>query len=251
MVLRPRDDDAVDQYSGDLHLTRTQAAALRDALHLHDHQAIGVVHRGSHREGLQCQRLALHGDVPLGIRGGAPQEGHIELERLVEQVLHGVEGDQLDAVVGRPLVDLPAAMPRVDEGPQPHPGQQAGLARGNVPEQLRDGALRQIVRLDLVLQGHLPQLGRQGPMATHGPLEQALVAQPVQPATLPVPLGDGKHEREIAGGAGLQETLLQRQRQLLGETLTHEPFDHDRVAVPYQPHRLGGRDDLVPHRRAG
>ena len=87
-------------------------------------------------------------------------------------------------------------------------------------------------------------------MATHGSLEQALVAQAVQPATLPVALGDGKHEREVAGGAGVQETLLQRERQLLGETLTHEPLDDDRVAVPYQPHRLGGRDDLVPHRWA-
>jgi adenylate kinase len=28
------------------------------------------------------------------------------------------------------------------------------------------------------------------------------------------------------------------------------PLDDDRVAVPYQPHRLGGRDDLVPHRWA-
>ena len=60
------DDDAVDQYSRDLHFCGTQAAALRDALHLHDHQAIGVVHRGGHGEGLQCQRLALHGDVPSG-----------------------------------------------------------------------------------------------------------------------------------------------------------------------------------------
>jgi hypothetical protein len=53
-------------------------------------------------------------------------------------------------------------------------------------------------------------------MATYGSLEQALVAQAVQPATLPVALGDGEHEREVAGGSGVQETLLQRERQLLG-----------------------------------
>ena len=45
-------------------------------------------------------------------------------------------------------------------------------------------------------------------MATYGSLEQALVAQAVQPATLPVALGDGEHEREVAGGSGVQETLL-------------------------------------------
>ena len=203
MMLRLRNDNAVDQYSRDLHLTGAQAAALGDPLHLHDHQAPGVVHRGGNGERLQRQRLALHRDVPLGIRGGAAQERHIELQRLVEQILLAAEGDQLDAVLGRPFVDLPAAMPRVHEGTQSHPGQQAGLAGGSVPEELRDDALRQVVRLDLVLHGHLPQLGRERPMTTQSPLEQTLVAQPVQPATVPVPLGDGKHEREVAGGAGL------------------------------------------------
>jgi hypothetical protein len=88
-------------------------------------------------------------------------------------------------------------------------------------------------------------------MTAHGPLEQALVAEPVQPATLPVSRRDGKHQPEVAGSARQQETLLQRQRQLLGEALPHEPLDHDPVAVTDKPHRLGGGDDLVPDRRAG
>ena len=39
---------------------------------------------------------------------------------------------------------------------------------------------------------------------------------------------------EVARGARQQETLLQRQRQLLGEALPDEPLDHDRVAVTDQ-----------------
>jgi hypothetical protein len=209
------------------------------------------VYGSGHGERLHGQRLALHGDVSLRIRGGPAQERHVDRQRLVEQVVLTADGDQLDAVLGRPLVDLSAAMPRVDEGTQSHPGQQAGLAGGRVPEQVRDDALWEVVRLDLVSHGHFPQLGRQAPVATHGPLEQALVTQPVQPATLAVPRGDREHQREVAGGTGLQKTLLQRERQLLGEALPHEPFNHNGIAVTYESHRLGGGDDLVPHRRAG
>ena len=70
--------------------------------------------------------------------------------------------------------------------------------------------------------------------------------QPVQPATLPVTRGDGEHQVQVLGGGGQQETLLQRQRQLLGEALSHEPLDHHRVAIANEPYRLGGGHHLVP-----
>ena len=88
-------------------------------------------------------------------------------------------------------------------------------------------------------------------MTAHGPLQQALMSQPVQPPAEPVPRGHGKHQPEVAGSARQQEPLLQRQRQLLGEALPHKPIDHDRVAVTNKPDRFGGGDDLVPHRTAG
>ena len=207
------EDDAVDQNARDLHLARAQAAAFGHPLHLDDDQAAGVVHRGGHGERLDDQRLALHGDVAVRIGGGAAQQRHIERQRLVEQVLRATEGDQLHAVLGRPLVDLPATVPRVNERAQSHPGQQAGLAGGGVPEQLRDNALRQIMRLDLVAHRHLPQLWRHAPMTAHGPVQQALMGQPVQPPAEPVPRGHGKHQPQIAGSTRQQEPLLQRQRE--------------------------------------
>ena len=233
MVLGLRDDDAVDQYAGDLHLARTQAAALGDPLHLHDHQAAGVVHRGRHGQRLQRQRLALHGDVPLGIRGGAAQEGHIELEAPCRRgtprpsrVISSTRSSVVRSLIfpppcrGSTKVPSPTRVSR--------PGLPAAVSRKSC-EMVPCGRLCASI---LLLHGHLPQLGRQGPMATHGSLDQALVAQAVQPATLPVAWGDGKHQREVAGGSGVQETLLQRERQLLGETLTHEPLDHDRSRRP-------------------
>ena len=77
------------------------------------------------------------------------------------------------------------------------------------------------------------------------------MGQPVQPPAEPVSRGHGKHQPEVAGSTRQQEPLLQRQRQLLGEALPHKPLDHDRVAVTDKPYRLGGGDDLVPHRTAG
>ena len=50
------------------------------------------------------------------------------------------------------------------------------------------------------------------------------MSQPVKPAALPVTRGDGEQQVQVFWGAGQQETLLQRQRQLLGEALSHEPL---------------------------
>ena len=88
-------------------------------------------------------------------------------------------------------------------------------------------------------------------MTAHGPVQQALVGQPIQPPAEPVPRGHGKDQPEVAGSARQQEPLFQCYRQLLGEALPHKPFDHNRVAVMDKPHRLGGGDDLVPHRTGG
>ena len=157
MVLRLRDDDAVDENTGDLHLSCAQAAGVGDPLHLHNHQAAGVVDRGRHGKCFEGERLALHGDVPLGVRGGAAEERDVQLQSLVEQVLLAVQGEQFDAVLCGPFVNLAAAVTRVDEGAKSDAGDQARLARGGVPEQMRNDPLRQVVRLDLVAHSHFSQ----------------------------------------------------------------------------------------------
>ena len=220
---------------------------LGDPLHLHDHQPAGVVHRGGDGQGLQKQRLALHGDVAVRVGGGAPKERDVEpLECLVEQVLLTVDRHQLDPVFGGAFVDLPAAVAGIDKRVEANPGQQPGLTRGGIAEQLRDHALRQVVGLDLVLHGHLAELTRHPPVPPDGPLEQAFVAQPVRAPPLPVSLCHGERQRQIPRGAGLQESRLQRQGEFFGETLPGEAFHDDGVAVTDQRDGLGGGDDLVP-----
>ena len=83
VILRPLgDDDAVDQDARDLHLPRIQAAALGDALDLRDDEAAAVVRGHGDGQRLQRQRLALHGDVAVGIGGGAAHDADIDREVL-------------------------------------------------------------------------------------------------------------------------------------------------------------------------
>ena len=85
-------------------------------------------------------------------------------------------------------------------------------------------------------------------MAADGLREQAFVTQPVKSSTLPVAGGDGEHRGQVARGAGDKEAVFQRQRQFLGESLTHEALDHHGITVPDEPHRLGCGHHFVAQR---
>jgi len=252
MMFGCRHHHAVDEHAGDLHLLGFEHTRVGDPFDLDDDQAAGVVDRRGDGEGLEEQRLALHGDVAVRVGGRAAQECHIQpLERLVEEVLLAADGHQLDAVLGGLVVDLSAAVARVDERVQANPGEQARLTGSGVAEQLCDHTLRQVVGLDLVVDGHLAQLARHPPVPADGPLQQALVAQAVEPAPFPVALRDGERQREIRWRTGLQESRLQRQGQFLGEALPGKTLHHDGVAVADQRHGLGGGDALVRGGQAG
>ena len=78
MVLGFRHHHAIDQDAGDFDLTRVQGAALGQPLDLDDHHPAGIARRHGQGQHFQGQRLALHGDVALGVRGGAAHDGHVD-----------------------------------------------------------------------------------------------------------------------------------------------------------------------------
>ena len=125
------------------------------------------------REAFERQRLALHRDVAVGIGGRAADHADVDRERPVEQVLLAVERHQRDEVVGGRGVDLAAAEARIDERAEPDARQVSRLARGDVAEQVRDHALRQVVGLDLVADRERLQLGHETPMAADHAPDQA------------------------------------------------------------------------------
>ena len=207
-----------------------------------------VARRHGDGQRLQRQRLALHGDVAVGVGGGAADDADVDREGLVEQVLLAVDRHQRDQVLGGARVELAAAVARIDEGAQADAAEVPGLAGGDVAEQVRDHALRQVVGLDLVVHRQLLQLRHQAPVAADDALDQALVAEVVEAALLAVALAGGVDQRQVARRPRRrrrQEALLQRHGDVLGEADADEAAGGDGVAVADQRHRLGGADDLA------
>ena len=91
VVFRPGHHHAVHQDAGDLDLPGVEGAPLGDPLHLHDHEAAGISGRHGDGQRFQGQRLLFHGDVAVGVRRGAPEDGHVDGKRLVGQIFPAVE----------------------------------------------------------------------------------------------------------------------------------------------------------------
>ena len=137
-------------------------------------------------------------------------------------------------------------MPRIDEGVEAHAREGAGLARGDVAEQVRDHPLRQVVGLDLVLQREALELRAEPPVPADHPPHQPFVAEVVEAAPLPVALAGGVDQREITRPALFQEPPLQLLRDGLGEADADEAAGSYSGAVAHKPDRFRGGDDLVP-----
>ena len=107
----------------------------------------------------------------------------------------------------------------------------AGLARGDVPVEMRDHALRQVVGLDLVADREALQLGHEPPMAADHAPDEPRLRKMVEAAVLAVSLAGGIDQGEVARLADVSEQLLlggkaellERDRDLLGEADAVKP----------------------------
>ena len=158
-----------------------------------------------------------------------------------------------DEVLGGARVDLAAAVARIDEGAQADARDMARPVRGDVAEQVRDHALRQVVGLDLVGDGELLQLRHQAPMAADDALDQALMAEMIEPALLAVALAGGIDERQVARMPARRVRLVARGNERSSSAtamssakpMPTKPPVATRVAVADQAHRFGALDDLA------
>ena len=184
------------------------------------------------------QRLPFHGDVAGGIGGGAAHERDLDREGLVEEPGLAAQLDELDEVLGGAGVELAAAEARVDEGAKPDLRQRPGQPRRNVAVEMRDAAERQVVGLDLVVEGERAELRHQRPMPADDASHEPLVGEPVEAALLAVAGRGGKHQRQSGGRRRLAETLRQGDDQLVRGADADEARDRDRVAVADERDRL-------------
>ena len=167
--------------------------------------------------------------------------------RLVEQIFLAVDFHQADDVILRLLVELAAAVARIDESAEANARDMAGPVRGDVAEQMRDHALRQIIGLDLVGDGEMLQLRHQAPVAADDSAHEPLVREMVQSALLAVALACRIDQCQIArmarrrgfGVARGNEPLLDRDGDFLGEADADEASGRQRVAIADEFHRVG------------
>ena len=244
VVLRPGHHHIVHIDAGDLDQSGVQAARPDHLLHLDHHHAAAVLHGLGHRGGLQGGDFLLQGHVAALVGTGPPQEGHADGESGIKEVLLPLDGDALHQVLCSDAVDLAAAVLGIDEGPQAHRRDGARLVGGDVPEKMAQGALGEVVALDLIAHGHLPKGGHRGPVAGDEALEQALVGVVLPAAAVLIALGAGVDVGEVSGVARLQEAPLHRLVQCLRDAAGHKAAGGEGIPILEKASRLLRGDDL-------
>ena len=224
--------------TGNCHQFRIQTAALHNFFHLHDDLAAGVLAGLGHGGDVDGADLPVDGAVAVLIGVAGPQEHHVDGESLVQQQLLALDVDDLHQVLRGAVVQLAAAVAGVGKGVQAHGGDGADVVGGDVPVHVGDDALGQVVRLDLVGQGQVAQLGGPVPVAADDPLHHALVAVVVAAGAVPVALAGREEQRQILGMAGLQKSLFQCLGQRLRAGAADKSAGGDGVAVVHQQRRL-------------
>ena len=89
----------------------------------------------------------------------------------VEQPILAIDFNYRNNVVLRARIDLASLKSRVDERTNADPRNRTRLSSGDIPIQVGYDALREIVRLDVTLQGKAPDLRYEPPMAPDGTLQ--------------------------------------------------------------------------------
>jgi hypothetical protein len=253
MIVGFGDDDAIHQDARNLHLPRIEGSPVGDALDLRNHKAAGIVDSHRERERFDRERLTLHCDVAIGVRGGSANDAEVERQGFIEQVFLAAHRDQFDEVFRRLFVHLPAAEPRVNEGSQTDARQMARLPRRNVAIEVHDRSEGQIVAFDLIVDDESLDRWREIEMAADHPFYEARLGDPIKSAPGErMGLSDPKKQGQVPGlpqrpRLGVLRLIKVREfvNDRLGEADPAESADRDRVPASDQTDRLARRDDFA------
>src|SRR5260370_26690042 len=111
-----------------------------------------------------------HGDVSVRIGGRAADNSDIDRECAIEKKRLAFDLDKADEIVFGAVVDLTTTMARIDKRSKPHPCDMSGALCCDVAKQVRNYALRKIVRLNLIGNRQALKFRHQPPVsADHAP----------------------------------------------------------------------------------
>jgi len=193
----------------------------------------GLCHRG----GLQRCNLAFQSDITALIGIGTSNKGYIQRNSLA------IDVDDLNKVLLGHAVQFTALDAGVDKRPNPYMCDVPEGAARYITVKLAQNTLGQVVPLDLVLQYHAAQLGRQIPMPAYHPPGHALMGKMVGTAPIVVTLCRRIDECQVLGGVCRQKALFQRLGQSLGHTAAHKPAGRYGHAVLHESCGLRSSED--------
>ncbi len=125
--------------------------------------------------------------------------------------------------------------------------------RGDIAEQLRNHALRQVIGFDAVIDRELLQSRHKSPMPADHTLDQPLVRKMIQPFDAAIALTGCIYKREICNRliaflrllSRLKKALFERDGNLFRKADTDKSAGRNRIARSNQPHSFSRSDDLA------
>ncbi len=229
------DVHVIDQRARHLDVAHREAAACRQLADLGDDDATAVARGHGHREHLALDGLALHRQVAVLVGGRAADDRDIDRERVEQQPFATAQRDDLDQVLGRARVLLAPGLARVDVRAQADLGDDARPARRDLAHQLREHALRERVRLDLVGLDQRPEPRLVADVAADRPAHQPGQPQLREAAVGEVTDADDPDRGQVARMAGLRVDRGELVDEALREGVTRpRAADDDRGPVADQ-----------------
>ena len=125
---------------------------------------------------------------------------------------------------------MPPPRRGIDEGADADPAEQAGTPAGDLAEQLRDAAERQVPGLDQAVGRHLAELWHQRPMPADRAPDQPVMRQTVQAVILAVAGCRREQQAQVARLAGGEKPLFQRHEDRIGRADADKARGRDHVA---------------------
>ncbi len=234
----------VDERARDLHVAHRQAAPPGELADLGDDDAAAVPGGHRHREHLALDRLALHRQVAVLVRCRPTDDGHVDRERVIEQPFPPTQADDLDEVLGRPRVLLAPGQPWIDIRAKADQRDQPGPPGGDLAHELREDALRERVRLDLVRLDPPPEPRLVADVAADRPPHEPGQAELREAAIGEVADADDADRGQVAGMAMLGVDRRQLVDEPLGQRMAGaRAADHHGAAVADEPDRLSDVED--------
>ena len=136
--------------------------------------------------------------LPSGSAVVPPDDADVDREGAVEEELLALDVHRTNEIFLGAFVDLAAAVARVDEGTEANAGEMSGAPGGDISEEMRDDALREIVGLNLVAIARCCSLGTRPQWPPTHTLHQAFMAEVIEASRLSVALASGVNECEVS-----------------------------------------------------